>query len=93
MSVTINYSFTHDKNRTYKIGDTFYARSPTFTFGVGILASLGFNVVGLVALHNGHRWNDGILVGDIDSITSEELGKIYEFELTPVDIEMTVTKK
>lgn len=93
MTVKINLpkSFNSDKNKTYKVGDTFYNKK----YGVVMLIAIKAFTVSFITLNDGLRYNDeGVSVENLWVITEKEFAEICDGEqFIPVDLEINVIVK
>ena len=93
MTVKINLpkSFNPDKNKTYKVGDTFYNKK----YGVVMLIPIKAFTVSFITLNDGLRYNDeGVSVENLWVITEKEFAEICDGEqFISVDLEINVIVK
>ena len=90
MAVTIKFSedFDMNKQKTYKIGDTFYHKE----YGPTMLVSTESRKVMMVVLRSGERWSvNTVKVNDIYDITEEEFNEICDGHIViPINLEIKV---
>ena len=93
MSVKINIpeNIFVNKNKTYKVGNTFYNKK----YGVVMLIPIKAFTVSFITLNDGLRYNDeGVSVENLWVITEKEFIKICDREtFIPVDLEINVIVK